>query len=501
MIETNIAFLLKLFCMLSLAAITPVSCFTKPEQPTVVVIGAGLAGLTTAYRLQQKGADVHIYEARNRVGGRILTAKIGSDIVELGGQNISDGGDAENIYRLIDELHLKLKKHRVNLAWRYFNGKTFVPEPLLDKEEFNPESLKLRLTLASEKASNMLDVLNTLLTEEDPLHHILSIRLAGYEGAPPLKLSTLYTDTLYHMLLGGICSAHPGVFKEENTVDIVSLEDGNAALPEKLAALLGEKVHLNMPLLAISKTKEGFYELTFEMGQKVKADILVLAIPCSVYEDIAFEENVMPKERLELIKSVQYGTNAKILIPFPKPPPQLVTFISDRMSCFFADPNILTLYYTKEAGRFSENTILEAYRQERPLLESGFADLCPPFLAPVYAQDKSMLCYTSPLGYSWPNDPYAKGSYSYIAPGQEILLTSLHVEDGEKVRTLFAPIDGRLFIAGEHASILLDVPGTLEAACESGERTARMIEKSLIPNVTQELTSGNAGASDLQLPK
>ena len=38
------------------------------ETPKVVVVGAGFAGLTTAYRLNQKGMDVHVYEERNRVG-------------------------------------------------------------------------------------------------------------------------------------------------------------------------------------------------------------------------------------------------------------------------------------------------------------------------------------------------------------------------------------------------------------------------------------------------
>jgi monoamine oxidase len=464
--------------MVSLVATTTSSCFATSKKPTIVVVGAGLAGLTSAYRLQEKGADVHVYEARNRVGGRIFTAKIGNDIVELGGQNISDGGDAENIHRLINEMHLELKKHRINLSWSYFNGEAFVPESLIRKNEIDPVHLKLQLDQASAKANNMLDVLKDLFTEEDPLYKVLCVRLAAYEGAPPQKLSPLYTNTLYQMLLGGICSAHPGHLNEENYVDIITLNDGNQVLPEKLAEFLGEKVHLNMPLITISKTLEGSYDLMFKNGQKVKADILVLAIPCSVYEDIVFEENVIPKEQLELIKSIKYGSNAKILIPFPKLPSQKTTFIDDRMGCFFADSNVLTLYYTGEAGLFSKNTISEAYLQERPMLESGFGNLCPPLSFPVYAKDECMHCYQGSIGYSWPNDPYVKGTYSYVAPGQEILFTSIYEEDGEKVRALFRPIDHKLFFAGEHASILQEVHGTLEAACESGERTARMIQKS-----------------------
>jgi oxygen-dependent protoporphyrinogen oxidase len=51
---------------------------------TVAVIGAGLAGLTAAYRLQQIGFDVTVFEARDRVGGRVHTIRKGDFIMDLG---------------------------------------------------------------------------------------------------------------------------------------------------------------------------------------------------------------------------------------------------------------------------------------------------------------------------------------------------------------------------------------------------------------------------------
>jgi protoporphyrinogen/coproporphyrinogen III oxidase len=51
---------------------------------TVAVIGAGLAGLTAAYRLRQRGFDVTVFEARDRVGGRVWTVRKGDFIMDLG---------------------------------------------------------------------------------------------------------------------------------------------------------------------------------------------------------------------------------------------------------------------------------------------------------------------------------------------------------------------------------------------------------------------------------
>lgn len=450
----------------------------------VVIIGAGLAGLTAAYRLAQSGIQVHVYEARNRVGGRILTAKIGDAIAELGGQNITDGGDAANMLRLIEELGLELLENTVALNNFYFDGKELISvQQLLSDKQFDPENLKIRLNNLALVSKNMRQVLNGILEEDDPLYKALTVRLAGYEGAISEKLSPLYIETLYHMLLGGIAAVHSAHGEKESLINLASIKGGNRLLPEKLAQTLGNKLHLNSALKRVSKESNGSFALTFQNNQTVAADILILAIPCSVYEDIIFDEGVLPANKVADIKNVQYGTNAKILVPFSKPPSSRRSLVNDRMGCFFdSSCNILTLYYTGIASQFSTDTIQGTYKQDRPMLEIGFADTCPPFISPVYARDEAFGIYDKPVGYSWPNDPYVKGSYSYVAPGQESILTAIQEELGEQVKTLFAPINQALYFAGEHTSVLLDAPGTMEAACESGERVARMILKTYLSN-------------------
>ena len=82
-----------------------------PHDPRVVVVGAGLAGLTAAYRLTQAGvANVQLFESRaDRVGGRCWTARGFAD-----GQTAEHGGefiDTRHVHLLglVDELGLELE--------------------------------------------------------------------------------------------------------------------------------------------------------------------------------------------------------------------------------------------------------------------------------------------------------------------------------------------------------------------------------------------------------
>ena len=69
----------------------------------VCVVGAGYAGLTAAYRLKQAGRKVIVLEARNRVGGRSLTAGVkGGGWIDLGGQWV--GPTQDRYYALIKEM-------------------------------------------------------------------------------------------------------------------------------------------------------------------------------------------------------------------------------------------------------------------------------------------------------------------------------------------------------------------------------------------------------------
>ncbi|GAB4189157.1 MAG: hypothetical protein Tsb0015_09720 [Simkaniaceae bacterium] len=449
----------------------------EQTRPHIAVIGGGIAGLTAAYRLHQAGLNVDLYEARGRVGGRILSVKIHNKIGELGAQNILDGGDGTNILRLVKEFGLKLIQSQIRLNHYYFSGEELIPVQQLPKDMiYDPQSLKMHLTNISLKANNMSDILRAFFAKENYYYKSFAARLAAYEGNVVEDLSPLSLETFYYMLLGGLSLSH-----QKPAIDFLSIKGGNSLLPNTIAEALGEKVHLQMPLSSLQKNPKGRYLLTFQNGQIVQADILLLAIPCSVYQDIHFAENVIPEETLQAIRNVQYGTNAKILVPFPCGPQQQIGLIHEDLVSFFDSINhVLTLYFVGNAGYFSKDTILENYLLGQSMIEKGYQEKRPDFSPPDYAEDISFAAYERAVGYSWPGDPYAKGSYSSVAPGQEEVFTAIEEIYGEKSKTLFAPLEQTLFFAGEHTSVSLESLGTMEGACESGERAARIIQKIIL---------------------
>ncbi|WP_282074225.1 flavin monoamine oxidase family protein [Maribacter aquivivus] len=83
---------------------------------SVVVIGAGLTGLLTAYRLQELGFDVAVLEARDRIGGRIHTLESGNAKVEMGATWFN-----ESHYHLLDVI----EEFKVPYFEQFMTGKSY----------------------------------------------------------------------------------------------------------------------------------------------------------------------------------------------------------------------------------------------------------------------------------------------------------------------------------------------------------------------------------------
>ena len=99
----------------------------------------------------------------------------------------------------------------------------------------------------------------------------------------------------------------------------------------------------------------------------VGADRVVLAFPCSVYQDICFEGDGVLLSRLPDIKAVAYGEHAKIMAPIHIPEDVYGFYANDRFGLFsMATPNIVTIYYLNRTASFTASTIQEIFKRDQP---------------------------------------------------------------------------------------------------------------------------------------
>lgn len=517
------AFLKTIFVSIACLAVFSIPILTNErELPElkISIVGGGISGLTTGYRIDKNDmAQLDVFEARGRLGGRILTARINGKITELGGYNLRDGGKAPNLKGIIHELGLTVKSYfkKRDTQWKctkYFDGnKIIFTKSRLKKCAFDLDSLHEHLTQLAEEYASMKEVIDALFPEDPILRAVFAAKVEDYEGAAVEKLSSHCVDTLYYHLRGALNSAYG--YDDDTTVPTEYVDGGNALIIEELGKKLDGKVHLNMPLERISKKtldkpnsigKLYTYELTFTTGESRTADIVVLTIPCSVYKDIVFDEDVIPAERVDAISKVLYGTNSKIMLPvISAKKGASSSYTNGRATLRLDDNNHATIYYIGNNGIFSPETIESHFKKDKAFIENSY-NIDPNLPQPICAQNKQFIDYEGPVGHSWLNDPYIKGSYSCVGVGQEKTFLALEEYAGEKVKTLFVPIDDTLFFAGEHTSTLfeaageqvkkifasandgnnrpatqfdvdgLDVGGTMEAAVDSGNKAARIIE-------------------------
>ncbi len=445
----------------------------------IVVIGAGLAGLTAAYRLYEQGyKNIEIYEARGRVGGRVFSVRLMDSIVELGGQNIPDGGEAPTLRALAHEMGLSILEDEVELKQTFYDQDTNTCIDILKlQQELFP--LKDKIALRSKlqdlaaRSNNMEDILLELFPHKGILYRSLVLKFAGYEGGHPSQVSAEAWDSLYYMLCGGIAAVH-----ETNKIKRATIEGGNSKLALALAKNLEGRIHLSHPLTAMELGKNNRILLTFEGGARQECDKVILTLPCSVYEDIEIDAQLIPQKELAFIHKVAYGENTKILFPVSYGALPYNSILTDEMASFVnPGTQICGFYFAGEAGRRLKSNLEDLYARALIAVTATNSSLTYSPGSPQIANDKPFEAYNAPVTHFWVNDPYAKGSYSFRAANIMQELSHFEKYRGEKIRAPYRPLHDRIFFAGEHTAIDADL-GTLEGAVESGERIARMVAAS-----------------------
>jgi len=239
--------------------------------PTVGVIGAGIAGLTAAYRLHQQGVSVRVLEASDRIGGVIRSESTEGFLVEHGPNSIRAG--SVELERIIEEIDLHDERVWANDAadTRYV-VRDGTPTPLpasirsfLSTDLFSTQA-KLRLLaepfvggVASDDES-VADFTRRRLGPE-VLDYAVAPFVGGVFAGAPGDLSVRHAfdrlarleDEYGSLFLGAVGRALSSEDSDEPDVPsgLFSFRNGLETLPNALADALGEQITLNAPVSAL----------------------------------------------------------------------------------------------------------------------------------------------------------------------------------------------------------------------------------------------------------
>jgi monoamine oxidase len=257
------------------------------EPPRIVVVGAGLAGLTCAYRLKQAGYTAQVHEASDRLGGRCWTIRgafADGQIAEHGGELIDQGHTA--IRQLASELGLKLDnllsaERNGTEAFYYFDGQPY------SYAEATDDLKGIWQQIHSDVSAASYPTLYNLSTERG--RELDNMSIAEYidtyvPGGRSSKLGQLL-DIAYNIEYGGETDvqsslnmlyllAYSGqgqlrIFGRSN--EKYHVVGGNDQIPERMAAVLAGQITRGSQLVGIRRNADGTWGLSFRQGSTTRA--------------------------------------------------------------------------------------------------------------------------------------------------------------------------------------------------------------------------------------
>jgi monoamine oxidase len=457
----------------------------RPE-PRIAVIGAGLAGLNAAYRLKKAGYHASVYEARHRIGGRILslTGAVGEGLVtDLGGSFINT--DHEDMLGLAREFGLKLfsrdedaKRFPFPPAGYFFDGRIRTEKEMA--EALRPFAWQITsdadaLDRDYEATASRLDRLSV----QDYLNQ-------HAEAIPAPFVRTLLENSIRTEF--GVeptqSSALQLVFNlptvEGNRVEVLGgsdeafvVEGGCGRIVQALAGMLPGQIHEGHVLVRLKATDRGF-RLMFRPERIVEADYVILAIPFMVLREVDLDV-ALPETLRQFIDQVDLGKNEKLFAGFrTKVWRREDGFVQD----FWTDlgfslawdatqrqidrtDGALTLFFggdetmealtgsAKEQGTSFMERLDRAIPGARQAATGGF------------------------LRTRWGREPFTRGSYVNFRPGQLTAFAEFLYIDSADIRKRQDVHVGNLVFAGEHLSDAFS--GFMNGAAETGRLAANVI--------------------------
>ena len=428
----------------------------------VVVVGAGFSGLAAAHELSKAGYEVTVVEARNRVGGRVISFSdlVPGKVVEGGAELIGSNHPAWIAYAKQFKLDFLDVGEEDLEAPIVLGGKRLTAE---QSEQVWEEMEKAFNTIVADAAKVDADEPWTAAGAAALDKRTLADWIDKL-GASPLCKSALYTMMLadngvvpeWQSYLGNLAMVKGGgLEKYWSESEVYRCRGGNQQLATRLVAALGKQRVLTRTPVRRIVLDERLARVTMGDGKVLEAEHVLLTAPPSVWNKIAIDPVLPPG------LGPQMGTNIKYLMALKS-----AVWRRSELGPELLSDGPVSLTWHATDGQKGAGEAMVAF--------SGgpAADACREWTATQ--RDKNYLAELSKVYrgitasfvrarfMDWPSDPWAKASYSFPAPGQ---VTS----QGPTLRQGI----GRLHFAGEYTSYAF--MGYMEGALNSGAAAAKRI--------------------------
>lgn len=461
------------------AIASPAIAQTAPGRRRVLILGAGMAGLTAALALKRRGHEVTVIEYQNRIGGRLLSVPLGDGMfTEAGGGHFRS--NMPYVLAYIRHFRLPLLSLNDGLPRYLIDGKIGSGADLagwpwpVTREERNvtvSSSLNRYLFRAGLDSQSVLDSEWPSLEVRDRLSNITLGDLVRGVGASDAfcKLLTAHggTFTTDSQALGAI----PDLAYHFGDQNLFRIAGGNSRLPLAMAAAIGlDNFVLGDPVVEIDQTGPNVRVGT-KSGKQFDGDEVISTIPFSVIGDVRVKPAWSPR-KARMFAEFEWDKTVKVIVK-TKTPSWIAKSVhgwpmagGDRLWERFID-----ITGNEPGGHGSgffylngshADAVLAAPRETRAqMVVDQFRSDMPDLFDEVL----------SVSDFAWTEQPWIKGSFG--GPG---------IGGGWMVREWTEPED-RIHFAGDFTTLKT---GWVEGAIESGLRAARRID----PEAPAEGTRG-----------
>jgi len=420
----------------------------KPDDH-VIIIGAGLAGLSAAYELTKKGIKVTVIEGRNRLGGRVFTNKLqGSDLfTELGADWV--GASHIRMQNLCKELNLTLVDNSFDYSLildNKFYSKENYPVNEIWKKKYNDllASFK-KLSLNERKPFDKIDWWRYLKSQDIP-----SVQLDIHE----LEDSTDFGESIRH-ISAAMALEEFGQSDENDEMDF-KVKGGNGKIAQALADKIGsEKILLNKKVAKINQ-KLNSVEVICHDGTVYNGNKIICCVPIWSIMNIIWNP-VLPAIQMDAIRQLEYSRVVKNTVVFKE------RFWKDDSTSILTDTLSHYIFHSTKTQSSTKGTLTSYAVGDKAYVLSKMNDqhivkeLCE-VLKPAYGDILKYVDDGKVYSYYWGSDEYTQGAFAIYRTGQWY-----------ELRKEIGKMHNNTLFAGEH---LANWQGFMEGAVQTGQDAA-----------------------------